>query len=250
MLRAEAGPFSTLFLLELRRNWARLAVAAAVLLMASLSYFHSLSLQERNVVQSSYYSVYHWAEYVTWIAAALFPFLAMRHEWKSQTQYLLLSLPVRGRTVLVAKLLAGCVQLALLFALAGAVLWGARGCARCASTEAFLLENAHDGFTWVELARITVWDFFSLMPLYAAGFLAYVLGRTVRRFSWLVAALVYPAIFYPLYLLFRYELALLKCESLGRFCNELSLPDSLAMTIISAGVLLLAGAVWDRKLEV
>jgi len=260
MLRAEAGPFSTLFLLELRRNWARLVVTAVVYVMLMATFFPDLG--DRELVKGAYLLAASWASFLLSLAAILFAFLAVQDEWRGQTHYLLLSLPVRGWVVLGAKMLAVCVQLALLLLLANGVLWAAREWAHWRGTGGFLLERmAGPGrLTWIDAASevLGVAALFEQLPLSAAGFLAYVLSRPFRRLYWLLAGLAYFGIVYVamtrggLYPLTLFSLVVCKVGRRLPLCTDPFYYQSLiaSMILLSAGVLWLAGVLWDRKVEV
>jgi hypothetical protein len=125
------------------------------------------------------------------LLAIYWGFSALGDEWRGHTHQLLLSLPVRGRTVLGAKLVAAAVGLGALALAGGGLAWWRLVPGRALEASGFgrnprlLIE----GVTSVSQAGLMlVWFVATLLMLFAAGLLAYAVGRVVRRLQGWTAA--------------------------------------------------------------
>ncbi len=125
------------------------------------------------------------------VLAIVWGFLALRDEWRDHTREFLLSLPVPGRAVLGAKVVAAGVGLGALSLLAGGVAWWrlvhgsgleALGPQMRRFLPAALGTAGHAGWAFLSLLAV-------LLLLFAAAMLASVVGRTARRFGgWVTGA--------------------------------------------------------------
>lgn len=126
------------------------------------------------------------------VLAISWGFSALGDEWRGHTHHLLLSLPVHGRTVLGAKVVAAGLGLGALSLFGGGIAWWRllqqRGIEALALSprQRLLLE----ALTPVSQLGLALLNFVStLLVLFTAGLLAYVVGRTAHRFQgWVTGA--------------------------------------------------------------
>lgn len=180
------GPFRALFLFEMRRGMGRLAAVAGLMVLADL--YILVNNEGRELLFVPVFSLP--------VLAMLFGFDALRNEWREQTHYLLLSLPVPGRTLVGAKLTALGAQLAILSLVAAGLAWwhlGFRVGFPFTSPNWRLADVASQLPLWVQ-SLLAVSAFLPLMNLAAAGLLVFLAGQTVGRGRWLYVGVAVAAL--------------------------------------------------------
>lgn len=258
--------FIVLFTLEWRRGGGRLSIAAAMIALADLYFLVRYGLLAPTTEPFPVLPVFSLP-----FLAVLFGFEALRNEWKEQTHYLLLSLPVRGRTVIGAKVLALALQLLVLAALAGSVAWWFLNASFPNAAVPFRPSDVAAGFpVWVKLLAATS-AFLPLLNLAAAGLLSFLIGQTIGRGRWLLTGLVG---FVALWVLIESRVFML-AEQLFQFLPDVNLEPYFAATpigpvtcdspempcvfdlawpamhaVLLAALVWIAAVLWDRKAEV
>lgn len=183
-------------------------------------------------------------------------FFQLSTEWRTNTIYLLLSLPMRGWKVLAAKLVA------LIALLVGTLAWmgGSFSLILLRSMwEALFGEQGTDGFsaTLLNMAGNSVWIYLLAVTLLVllAQF-AFLCGQLIARFRWVA---VLAAFFAGLWLIFRAApllSALLAWLPDLRFGGELEgvvyLHSGMfvALALLGAGLVWLNGYLFEKVVEV
>ncbi|OPZ61168.1 MAG: ABC-2 family transporter protein [Firmicutes bacterium ADurb.Bin506] len=134
------------------------------------------------------------------IASLIAGYLAMRSEWQQHTSLRLLSYPVSGTGVVLAKVAVNAAALTVLAIIAGLGTWLV---ARRSPIMLMTLLGAEGPFAgmeaweiWVNVLSMVVMGLSWLVCVIAAGAFAFVVGTLVPRIAGLVSALVYAVMVY------------------------------------------------------
>lgn len=261
------NPFAALVACEWRRGAGRLAVAAALIALADGYFLVRYRVRPFHAGAALLLPLASLP-----VLAVVFGFEALRNEWKEQTHHLLLSLPVRGVTVVGAKALVLAAQLLLLAALAAGVAWWHLGYRVVfPPLDPMRLADVAAHFPlWVKtLAAVSA--FLPLLNLAVASLTAFLFGQALCRGRWLLAGLAMAGlaavvlrlhVWEPVWALF----SLLPDVELRPFlshqalapgnCASPDVPCVLALgwpamnLAVLAVLLAVAAVLWERKAEV
>ena len=187
------------------------------------------------------------------LLAIYWGFSTLGDEWRGHTHQLLLSLPVRGRTILGAKVVAAGLGLSALSLVGGGLSWWRLVHGRVLERldlgrERFTIEAATSAS---QAGLVLVWFVATLLMLFTAGLLAYSIGRAARRRQGWAAAISFVGLLgvwalVPLEPLTRW-LPLMGCRIGGPPDPCLFSPAEVMFDALLVGLMWwVAARLWDR----